>query len=72
MIIRVKRIVNFFAGCSEQTKDSIADVIIVSQDKIAFDENGGTATVSVACPSEWTADCSADWIELVPGENTFW
>ena len=59
-----------FAGCSEQTKDSIADVIIVSQDKIAFDENGGTATVSVACPSEWTADCSADWIELVPEENT--
>ena len=58
-----------FAGCSEQTKDSIADVIIVSQDKIAFDENGGTATVSVACPSEWTADCSADWIELVPEEN---
>ena len=32
-----------FAGCSEQTKDSIADVIIVSQDKIAFDENGVAA-----------------------------
>lgn len=57
-------------GCSEEAKVEIADVIIVSQDRIAFAENGGKATVSVACPSEWTADCTADWITLAADGNS--
>lgn len=43
-----------YSGCGEVAKDEVADVVLVSQDAVAFAENGGTATISVACPSDWS------------------
>lgn len=39
-------------------------MIIISQDAVAFAENGGTATISVACPSDWTGECPESWLKL--------
>lgn len=51
-------------GCDEVAKDEIADVVIVSQDAVAFAEDGGTAVISVACPSDWASECPESWIAL--------
>ena len=50
------------SGCDEVAKDEIADVVIVSQDAVAFAEDGGTAVISVACPSDWASECQESWI----------
>ncbi len=51
------------SACSDVTKDEIADVLIISQDNVAFPKEGGTATISVACPSEWHSTVSdQSWI----------
>lgn len=41
------------SACGETTKEEIADVLLISQDNVAFPMEGGTATISVACPSQW-------------------
>lgn len=41
------------SACGETTKEEIADVLLISQDNVAFPKEGGTATISVACPSQW-------------------
>lgn len=53
-----------YSGCGEVAKDEVADVVLVSQDAVAFAENGGTATISVACPSDWSGDCPESWLKL--------
>ncbi|MCM1178032.1 MAG: BACON domain-containing protein [Clostridium sp.] len=53
-----------YTGCDEVTKDETANVIIVSRDAVAFAESGGTATVSVACPSDWSGECQENWVGL--------
>lgn len=51
------------SSCGETVKDEIADVIIISQDNVAFSKNGGAATIGVACPSEWHSAALEDsWI----------
>lgn len=53
-----------YSGCGEVAKDEVANVVLVSQDAVAFAENGGTATISVACPSDWSGDCPESWLKL--------
>lgn len=36
------------SACGETTKEEIADVLLISQDNVAFPKEGGTATISVA------------------------
>lgn len=53
----------FVSACSEVSKEEIADVLIISQDNVAFPMEGGTATISVACPSEWHSSVSdQSWV----------
>lgn len=53
----------FVSACSEVSKEEIADVLIISQDNVAFPMEGGTATISVACPSEWHSTVSdQSWV----------
>lgn len=39
--------------------------LVLSESSIAFDAEGGTASVSISANSEWTATAAADWITLV-------
>ncbi len=58
------------SACSETTKEEIADVLVISQDNVAFPMEGGTATISVACPSQWHSDVSdPSWITATDGED---
>lgn len=58
------------SACSEETKEEIADVLIISQDKVAFPKEGGVATISVACPSEWHSSASdQSWIKTTDDEE---
>ena len=41
------------SACGETTKEEIADVLLISQDNVVFPMEGGTATISVACPTQW-------------------
>ncbi|MDE6147272.1 MAG: BACON domain-containing protein [Bacteroidales bacterium] len=54
----------FYTGCGEVAKDETANVIIISQDALAFAENGGTAAIAVACPSDWNGECQESWLKL--------
>ena len=47
------------SACGETTKEEIADVLLISQDNVAFPMEGGTATISVACPSQWYSSVSS-------------
>jgi len=58
------------SGCGEETKEEIADVLIISQDEVAFPMEGGTSTISVGCPSEWHSTVSdQSWITSTDGEG---
>ena len=58
------------SACSEITKEEIADVLLVSQDNVAFPMAGGTATISVACPSQWHATVpEQSWITATEGDG---
>lgn len=58
------------SACSETTKEEIADVLIISQDNVAFPMEGGTATISVACPSQWHSSVSdPSWITATDGDG---
>lgn len=60
----------FIQACSETTKEEIADVLIISQDNVAFPKEGGVATISVACPSEWRSTVSdQSWITATDGDG---
>lgn len=39
-------------------------MIVLSKSSVAFAENGGTASISVASPSPWEADCPDNWVIL--------
>lgn len=54
------------SSCDDKTKEEIADVIVLSRSSVAFATEGGTTTVSVASPSEWTATCPDGWVTLHP------
>lgn len=55
------------SSCDDKTKEEVADVIVLSRSSVAFAEKGGTTTISVASPSEWTASCPDSWVRLHPG-----
>lgn len=58
------------SACSETTKEEIADVLIISQDNVAFPMEGGAATISVACPSEWRSTVSdQSWVSTTDNEG---
>ncbi len=58
------------SACGETTKEEIADVLLISQDVVAFPKEGGTATISVACPSQWHSTVSdQSWITTTDGEG---
>ena len=58
------------SACSEITKEEIADVLLISQDNVAFPMAGGTATISVACPSQWHATVpEQSWITATEGDG---
>ncbi len=58
------------SACSEVTKNEIADVLIISQDNVAFPKEGGSATISVACPSEWhSAVSDKSWVSASDNED---
>lgn len=57
------------SSCDDKTKEEIADVIVLSRSSVAFAMEGGTTTISVACPSEWEASCPDSWVTLHPGEG---
>lgn len=60
----------FIQACSETTKDDIADVLVISQDNVAFPKEGGAATISVACPSDWHSTVSdQSWLKATDGEG---
>lgn len=51
------------SACSKITREETADVLLISQDEVAFPKEGGSATISVACPSEWHSTVSdKSWI----------
>ena len=54
------------SSCDDKTKEEIADVIVLSRSSVAFATEGGTTTISVASPSEWTATCPDGWVTLHP------
>lgn len=58
------------SGCDDKTKEEIADVIVLSRSSVAFAMEGGTTTISVACPSQWEASCPDSWVTLHPGEGS--
>lgn len=59
-----------FSACGETTKEEIADVLIISQDKVAFPKEGGSATISVACPSDWQSSVSdQSWVTTTDGDG---
>ncbi len=49
-------------SCSKITREETADVLLISQNEVAFPREGGSATISVACPSEWHSSVSDSWI----------
>ena len=58
------------SGCGEETKEEIADVLLISQDEVAFPMEGGTSTISVACPSQWHSTVSdQSWITATEGDG---
>ena len=58
------------SACSEETKEEVADVLIISKDKVAFPKEGGVATISVACPSEWHSSVSdQSWIKTTDDKD---
>lgn len=73
----MRRLVLIFAipllvitACSETTKEEIADVLIISQDNVAFPKDGGTATIAVACQSDWHSTVSdQSWITATDSEG---
>lgn len=58
------------SACGETTKEEIADVLLISQDNVAFPKEGGTATISVACPSQWHSTVSdQSWITATDNDG---
>lgn len=58
------------SACGETTKEEIADVLLISQDNVAFPKEGGTATISVACPSQWHSIVSdQSWITATDNDG---
>ena len=58
------------SACGETTKEEIADVLLISQDNVAFPKEGGAATISVACPSQWHSTVSdQSWITATDGDG---
>ena len=58
------------SACGEETREEIADVLIISQDEVAFPMEGGTSTISVGCPSEWHSSVSdQSWISSTDSEG---
>jgi hypothetical protein len=57
------------SSCDDKTKEVVADVIVLSRDKVGFPLEGGTTTVTVASPSGWTATCPDGWVTLDPNES---
>ena len=58
------------SACGETTKEEIADVLLISQDNVAFPKEGGTATISVACPSQWHSTASdQSWITATDNDG---
>lgn len=53
-------------GCDDKNSEEVLDVIVLSRSSVAFAENSGSTTVSVATPSDWTASCPEDWVTLTP------
>lgn len=50
-------------ACSKKESTGIADVLLISQDAVAFGKAGGSATIAVACPSDWTvASSDGSWL----------
>lgn len=56
-------------SCTEKTTEEIADVISLSRSSVAFAEEGGSTTVSVASPSQWNANCPDSWVTLEPKDG---
>ena len=54
------------SACSKITREETADVLLISQNEVAFPKEGGSATISVACPSEWHSTVSdKSWMTAV-------
>ncbi len=54
------------SGCDDKSSEEIADVIVLSRNSAAFSVEGGTTSIAVASPSEWTASCPEEWVTLTP------
>lgn len=52
------------SSCDDKTKEEVADRIVLSRSSVAFSEQGGTTTVTVASPSDWDAACADGWVML--------
>lgn len=50
-------------ACKEESWEDTFDVIVTSEDEVAFSHGGGEATISVGSVSDWTASVSTpDWL----------
>lgn len=58
------------AGCNDETKEKVADVINLSKSSVAFAPTGGSIDIGVASPSQWEASCAETWIALQPAEHS--
>lgn len=58
------------AGCNDETREEVADVINLSKSSVVFASEGGSIDIGVACPSRWVASCADVWISLHPDEQT--
>ncbi len=57
-------------GCKEEKEPEPAiPVLTVGQSELSFEQNGGTATVSVTSNRPWTISTDADWLAFNPSSG---
>ena len=57
-------------GCKEEKEPEPAiPVLTVGQSELSFEQNGGTATVSVTSNRPWSISTDADWLAFNPSNG---
>ena len=60
---------SLFAGCKEPEPEPTIPSLTVGQTELSFEQNGGTATVSVTSNRPWTISTDADWLAFNPSSG---
>ena len=60
---------SLFAGCKEPEPEPTIPSLTVGQTELSFEQNGGTATVSVTSNRPWSISTDADWLAFNPSSG---